>query len=116
MSITFLYHIFFSKVSDIGLFVSRFFVELFKIPFEWNEVLKQSYLIGYKSLPLVGVTGFIMGLVLTIQSRPSLDKTIVNVNKAPKDSNRIRMLFKKVFCIEVTLKNRFLFINKSYKI
>jgi phospholipid/cholesterol/gamma-HCH transport system permease protein len=27
---------------------------------------------GYKSMPLVGITGFIIGLVLTIQSRPSL--------------------------------------------
>src|SRR5690606_31357846 len=31
-----------------------------------------SYLIGYKSFPLVGITGFIIGLVLTIQSRPTL--------------------------------------------
>src|SRR6187431_3375089 len=29
-------------------------------------------MIGYKSLPLVGITGFIMGLVLTLQSRPTL--------------------------------------------
>jgi len=35
--------------------------------------LKQSYLIGNKSLPLVGITGFIMGLVLTIQSAPYLN-------------------------------------------
>src|SRR6187431_1340171 len=29
-------------------------------------------MIGYKSLPLVAITGFIMGLVLTLQSRPTL--------------------------------------------
>jgi len=34
--------------------------------------MKQSYLIGYKSLPLVGITAFIVGLVLTIESRPTL--------------------------------------------
>jgi phospholipid/cholesterol/gamma-HCH transport system permease protein len=36
--------------------------------------MKQSFLIGYRSLPLVGITGFIIGLVLTIQSRPTLAK------------------------------------------
>ena len=29
-------------------------------------------MIGYKSLPLIGLTGFIMGLVLTLQLRPSM--------------------------------------------
>jgi len=41
-------------------------------PYEVNEFLKQSYLIGNKSLPLVAITGFIMGIVLTLQSRPTL--------------------------------------------
>jgi len=36
--------------------------------------MKQSFMIGYKSLPLVAITGFIIGLVLTIQSRPTLAK------------------------------------------
>ena len=39
---------------------------------ELEEFLRQCYWIGYKSLPLVGITAFIMGLVLTIQSRPTL--------------------------------------------
>jgi phospholipid/cholesterol/gamma-HCH transport system permease protein len=34
--------------------------------------LRQCFQIGYKSLPLISVTGIIMGLVLTIQSRPVL--------------------------------------------
>ena len=59
-------------IATFWLFVMRFFKEMFQPPFEVNETLKQSYLIGYKSLTLVGITGFIMGLVLTIQSRPTL--------------------------------------------
>jgi phospholipid/cholesterol/gamma-HCH transport system permease protein len=59
-------------IATFWLFVMRFFKEMFQAPFEVNETLKQSYLIGYKSLTLVGITGFIMGLVLTIQSRPTL--------------------------------------------
>ncbi len=63
---------FFLSISRFFLFALRFFKEVFNPPFEFNELLKQSYLIGCKSLPLVGITGFIMGLVLTIQSRPTL--------------------------------------------
>jgi phospholipid/cholesterol/gamma-HCH transport system permease protein len=63
---------FFEEVAQVTLFAFRFFKELFKPRFEFNEIIKQSYLIGYKSFPLVAITGFIMGVVLTIQSRPTL--------------------------------------------
>lgn len=65
---------FFLEVSSLTLFTLRFFKEAFKPPYEFNELIKQSFLIGYKSLPLVGITGFIVGLVLTIQTRPTLVK------------------------------------------
>jgi phospholipid/cholesterol/gamma-HCH transport system permease protein len=54
------------------VFAMRFFKEAATPPFEVKEFLKQCYFIGNKSLTLVGITGFIMGLVLTIQSRPTL--------------------------------------------
>jgi phospholipid/cholesterol/gamma-HCH transport system permease protein len=63
---------FFIEVSSIASFVHRFFRQVFIPPYEINEILKQSYLVGTKSLPLVMITGFIIGLVLTIQSRPTL--------------------------------------------
>ena len=65
---------FFIEVASITTFTFRFFKEVIKPPYEFNEVMKQSFLIGYKSLPLVAITGFIIGLVLTIQSRPTLAK------------------------------------------
>lgn len=65
---------FFLEVASITIFTLRFFKEVIKPPYEFNEVMKQSFLIGYKSLPLVAITGFIIGLVLTIQSRPTLAK------------------------------------------
>jgi phospholipid/cholesterol/gamma-HCH transport system permease protein len=65
---------FFIEVSSLTIFTLRFFKEVFKPPYEFNELMKQSFLIGYKTLPLVGITGFIIGLVLTIQSRPTLAK------------------------------------------
>ncbi len=55
-------------------FTGRFFREVWKPRQEITEFLRQCYFVGYKSLPLVGITGFIMGLVMTIQSRPTLVK------------------------------------------
>jgi phospholipid/cholesterol/gamma-HCH transport system permease protein len=63
---------FFGEITKLTLFALRFLRESVKPPYETSELLKQSYLIGYQSFPLVIITGFIMGLVLTIQSRPTL--------------------------------------------
>lgn len=62
----------FNDAGNVTVFIARFFREVFRPPFEIKEFFRQCYTIGYKSLPLVGITGFIMGLVLTIQSRPTL--------------------------------------------
>jgi len=56
----------------MGSFTGRYFRELFSRPFEFREFLKQCYQMGNKSLLLVSVTGFILGLVFTLQSRPTL--------------------------------------------
>jgi phospholipid/cholesterol/gamma-HCH transport system permease protein len=63
---------FFLEMSLISIFTWKFFRDFFKRPFEFNEILRQCYIVGCRTLPLVGITGFIMGLVLTIQSRPTL--------------------------------------------
>jgi phospholipid/cholesterol/gamma-HCH transport system permease protein len=63
---------FFAEVADMTMFTLRFFKEALKPRYEFKELIKQAYLIGYKSFPLIAITGLIMGLVLTIQSRPTL--------------------------------------------
>lgn len=63
---------FFMEIGDISFFAARYFRELVHPPFEWKELLRQCYLMGNRSLVLVLVTGFIIGLVLTLQSRPTL--------------------------------------------
>lgn len=63
---------FFFSVYDMGQFIVRFFIEAFKPPYEMRELVRQCYMVGYKSLPLITLTGFITGLVFTKQSRPSL--------------------------------------------
>jgi phospholipid/cholesterol/gamma-HCH transport system permease protein len=59
-------------MGDMAYFAMRFFREVFTRPFEFRELLKQCYQMGNRSLLLVGVTGFILGLVFTLQSRPTL--------------------------------------------
>ena len=57
---------------DVFQFIGRFFKEGFLPPYEGKELMKQCYDIGYKSLALISLTGFITGVVFTKQSRPSL--------------------------------------------
>ncbi len=60
------------EIGLIARFTGRFFIEVFKPRFEFNEFLRQCFYIGNKSFPLVAITAFIMGLVITMQSRPTL--------------------------------------------
>lgn len=63
---------FFVDVGSLAHFTGRFFHHAFHRRFAWDEFLRQCVVHGYRSLALVGVTAFIMGLVLTVQSRPTL--------------------------------------------
>jgi len=65
-------HGFLTEIADFSLFFFRTISEAFSRDFEFKEFFRQCYQIGNKSLPLISITGIIMGLVLTIQSRPAL--------------------------------------------
>ena len=60
------------EIANITLFLVLIIRETFSENFEFREFFRQCYQIGYKTLPLISVTGTAMGLVLTIQSRPTL--------------------------------------------
>ena len=60
------------ELGGLSRFTVQFFRELFRPPYEHREFLRQAYKIGLSTLPLIGITAFIMGLVLTIQSKPVL--------------------------------------------
>ncbi len=64
--------IFLTEAGGLSRFTGKFFKQWYKPRYEFAELLRQCYIIGYKSLPLVGLTAFIMGLVLTMQLRPSM--------------------------------------------
>ena len=63
---------FLNEAGDLSRFMVRFFSQIFSPRFEYSEFIRQCFVIGYRSLPLVGLTAFIMGLVLTMQLRPSM--------------------------------------------
>jgi len=65
---------FLTDIADVFLFITRIIKETFSRNFEFKEFLRQCYQIGCKSLPLISITGAIIGVVLTIQSRPALMK------------------------------------------
>tara|TARA_R110002072_G_scaffold293232_2_gene462427 strand:- start:2823 stop:3602 length:780 start_codon:yes stop_codon:yes gene_type:complete len=65
---------FFEEVGDLSHFAWRFFKEAVSPPFEFRELLKQCYYMGNKSFFLVAVTGFILGVVFTLQTRPTLEE------------------------------------------
>ncbi|KAF0132232.1 MAG: hypothetical protein FD155_756 [Bacteroidetes bacterium] len=64
--------LFFSDLGNRALFVARTTKEMFSRDFEFREFLRQCFEIGNKSFGLIAITGGIMGVVLTIQSRPAL--------------------------------------------
>jgi phospholipid/cholesterol/gamma-HCH transport system permease protein len=66
------YKRFFAGAGDMVAFMLRFFKEVVRPPYEIREILYQCFLVGYKSTFLIGLTSFIMGAVLTIQTRPAM--------------------------------------------
>jgi phospholipid/cholesterol/gamma-HCH transport system permease protein len=63
---------FFLSLYNINKFIFRFFREAFMPPYEFKEIVRQCYEAGVRSFSLIALTGFIVGLIFTKQSRPSL--------------------------------------------
>ncbi len=61
-----------SDLTGLAKFTGKVVKELISPPFENRELLKQCYVLGYTTLPLILITAFILGLVMTLQSRPIL--------------------------------------------
>ncbi len=65
---------FFETLAGLSIFSIRFFKEVFLPPYEIVEIRKHMIELGMKTLPIVGVTGFIIGLVMTMQLQPVLQR------------------------------------------
>lgn len=62
------------EFAKLHRFLMRFYREVVSPPFEIKEIIRQCYEVGWKSFPLISLTGFIVGFVFTKQSRPSLEE------------------------------------------
>ena len=60
------------RIANIYKFIIRVLKETFTPPFEVGETLRQCYIMGNRTLLLIGFTSFLAGIVFTRQSRPSL--------------------------------------------
>ena len=65
---------FLAGIGDMGSFAGSVFRNFIRHGVNFQEFSKQCYRVGNKSLPLIAATGFILGLVLTLQSGPTLAK------------------------------------------
>ena len=65
---------FFTTIAGLTLFSIEFFKNVFLPPYEFAEIKKHMDELGVKTLPIVSVTGFIIGLVLAMQSQPVLQR------------------------------------------
>ncbi len=63
---------FFLMIGGLTQFSIDFFKQIFIPPYEVVEVRKQMIELGMKTLPIVSLTGFIIGLVLAMQTQPVL--------------------------------------------
>lgn len=62
------------RVYGITFFGLRFFRYVFVPPYEIAEVRKHMDELGSKSIALLSIVGLIMGVILALQSRPTLDR------------------------------------------
>ena len=63
---------FFTTIAGLFEFSIRFFKEIFVPPYEIEQIRKHMDELGIKTLPIVSVTGFIIGLVVAMQTQPVL--------------------------------------------
>ncbi len=63
---------FFITIGGLTDFSIRFFLEVFRPPYEIKEIIKHMDELGVKTFSIVSITGFIIGLVLGMQSQPVL--------------------------------------------
>ena len=61
-------------VGDVALFGARALYEAVLPPYEFKETWRHVYEIGWRSLPLISLSGFAIGVVLSMHTRASLER------------------------------------------
>ena len=63
-----------AAVGELSLFGARALLEAFRPPYEFREVIRHIFEIGWRSTPLVATSGFAIGVVLSMHTRASLER------------------------------------------
>ena len=63
---------FFETIGGLAEFTILFFRNVFKPPYEIEQIKKHMDVLGIQTFPIVSLTGFIIGLVITMQTQPVL--------------------------------------------
>lgn len=61
-------------VGDVALFGCRALYEAVLPPYEFKETWRHIYEIGWRSMPLIALSGFAIGVVLSMHTRASLER------------------------------------------
>lgn len=64
---------FFEYVGEVCFFVLRVLRDGFRRPFEFAEIMRQIVEIGWRSAPLLIISGFAFGVVLALETRASME-------------------------------------------
>ena len=64
----------FAWVGSFGMFGLRAIRDVFIPPVEIREIFRQIYHVGWRSLPLITVSGFAVGIVMSMHTRSSLER------------------------------------------
>jgi phospholipid/cholesterol/gamma-HCH transport system permease protein len=63
-----------AAVGEVSAFALKAGREIFVPPFEIRETLRQVYELGFRSAPLIAVSGLAVGVVLSMHTRASLER------------------------------------------
>jgi phospholipid/cholesterol/gamma-HCH transport system permease protein len=63
-----------TAAGEFSLFALRAFREALLPPFEFRETIRQIYELGFRSAPLIAVSGLAVGVVLSMHTRASLER------------------------------------------
>jgi phospholipid/cholesterol/gamma-HCH transport system permease protein len=63
-----------AAVGEVSTFALKAAREIFTPPFEIRETLRQIYELGFRSAPLIAVSGLAVGVVLSMHTRASLER------------------------------------------
>ena len=63
-----------ANVGDAAVFASRTLRGIVRPPFELEETLRQTYELGFRSVPLIAAAGLAVGVVLSMHTRASLER------------------------------------------